>query len=71
MACNSLGLDEERRLPAKLAAKAAISPAMRRMFLMASPDVGFKFYKEELGFWNVNDEAEHVVCMTRRGFKLG
>ena len=45
-------------------------PAMRRSFLLANPDVGRKFYSKELGFFDITDEAEHVVCMTRRAYDL-
>ena len=46
-------------------------PAMRRAFLLANPDVGKKFYSRELGFWDMSDEKEHVICMTRRAYELG
>ena len=41
-------------------------PAMRRGFLLANPDVGKKFYERELGFYDMNEEREKVVCMTKR-----
>lgn len=46
-------------------------PAKRRSFLMTSPDVGKRFYTRELGFWDVDDEKEFAVCMTKRYRKLG
>ena len=40
-------------------------PAMRRAFLLTSPEVGRRFYTRELGFWPVTEE-EKVFCMTKR-----
>lgn len=44
------------------------SPRMRRALLMASPDEGVKFYQKELGMYEISDEKEHVICMTRRRY---
>ncbi|KAK5175126.1 uncharacterized protein LTR77_000263 [Saxophila tyrrhenica] len=45
-------------------------PAMRRTFLVTSPEVGKRFYGRELGMWDVGDEKEHLACMTRRFFRM-
>ncbi|KAK3699216.1 hypothetical protein LTR37_016577 [Vermiconidia calcicola] len=45
-------------------------PAMRRAFLVTTPGVGKDFYTRELGFWDVREEQERLVCMTRRFFKM-
>ncbi|KAK3052188.1 hypothetical protein LTR09_006780 [Extremus antarcticus] len=45
-------------------------PAMRRTFLVTSPDVGARFYKQELGFWDVSEEKHQLACLTRRFFKM-
>lgn len=49
----------------------AALPAMRRGLLMASPGVGERFYSREMGFYNMTEESDHVVCMTRRAYKMG
>ena len=46
-------------------------PALRRGFLMTDPVQGRAFYSKEMDFWDVRDEAEYAICMTRRAFKLG
>lgn len=46
-------------------------PGMRRGFLMTSPEVGKRFYTRELGFWDVSEEKDFAVCMTKRYRKLG
>ena len=46
-------------------------PAMRRGFLMASPGAGKRFYETELGFWDVGEEREYALCMTKRYRALG
>ena len=46
-------------------------PAMRRAFLMASPGEGKRFYERELGFWDVGEEREYALCMTKRYRPLG
>lgn len=44
-------------------------PAMRRGFLLCSPDAGKRFYEKELGFWDIGEEREKgVICMTRKGY---
>lgn len=45
-------------------------PAMRRGMLLTSPDVGKRFYSRELGFYDVAEERDHMLCMTRRAYKL-
>jgi ribosomal protein S18 acetylase RimI-like enzyme len=46
-------------------------PAKRRALLMTSPDVGKRFYSRELGFWDVGEEKDFAICMTKRYRKLG
>ena len=46
-------------------------PAKRRAFLMTGPDVGKRFYTRELGFWDVSEEKDFAVCMTKRYRNLG
>lgn len=46
-------------------------PAKRRGFLMTSPVVGKRFYSRELGFWDVVEEKNFAICMTKRYRKLG
>ncbi|KAK3686532.1 hypothetical protein LTR37_019740 [Vermiconidia calcicola] len=41
-----------------------------RAFLVTTPGVGKDFYTRELGFWDVREEEERLVCMTRRFFKM-
>lgn len=41
-------------------------PALRRAFLVASPGVGKTFYTKELGFWDMHEERDRVVCMTKK-----
>ena len=45
-------------------------PELRRGFLLTSVDVGKRFYSREMGFWDMHDEREHVVMMTKRTWKL-
>lgn len=45
-------------------------PAMRRAVLMATPGEGQSFYARELGFYDMHDEHEHAIMMTRRGFRF-
>lgn len=45
-------------------------PALRRGFLLTDKIVGKRFYSRELGYWDMHDEHEHVVMMTRRMWKL-
>lgn len=45
-------------------------PAMRRTFLVTSPDVGARFYKQALGFWDVAEEKHQLACLTKRFFKM-
>lgn len=44
--------------------------AFRRGFLMASPGAGEEFYAKSLGFWDVHEEHDKCIAMTRRGFKF-
>ncbi|GAB7357630.1 hypothetical protein MBLNU459_g0128t1 [Dothideomycetes sp. NU459] len=46
------------------------TPHLRRAILMASPDEGKKFYNKALAMHDLDDEREHCVAMTRRGFKF-
>lgn len=41
----------------------AAMPALRRGMLLTTPDVGSRFYTRELGFYDVNEEKEHMICM--------
>lgn len=45
-------------------------PSMRRGILLTSPDVGKRFYSRELGFHDVLEEKDNMICMTRRAYKL-
>lgn len=45
-------------------------PAMRRTWLMTSPSVGKRFYSRELGMWDVVEEGQKAVCMTKRYYNL-
>ena len=44
-------------------------PALRRVLLAASPQVGKPFYARELGMWDVVEEKETVAIMSRKKFK--
>lgn len=43
-------------------------PSVRRILLMASPGDGKRFYERELGMYDIEQEREHMICMTRRMF---
>lgn len=45
-------------------------PALRRGMLLTSSDVGKRFYSRELGFYDVEEERDYMICMTRRAYKL-
>lgn len=45
-------------------------PALRRVLLAASPQVGKPFYAHELGMWDVVEEKETVAIMSRKKFKV-
>lgn len=45
-------------------------PVLRRVLLHAGPGAAAKFYARELGVWNVEEERDHVVVMTRRTYPL-
>lgn len=43
-------------------------PAMRRALLFTTPDVGKAFYNRELGFWDIAEEKESKIMMTRKAY---
>ena len=43
-------------------------PAFRRAFLLAVPDPGRKFYRDTLGCYDIDEEREHTIVMTRRAY---
>lgn len=45
-------------------------PAMRRTMLMTNPGIGKKFYQDQLRMWDVCEEKDRAVCMTRRFFNM-
>ena len=44
-------------------------PALRRGMLLTSAEVGKKFYSRELGFYDVDQERDYMICMTRRAYE--
>ncbi|RMZ01671.1 hypothetical protein D0860_07524 [Hortaea werneckii] len=44
-------------------------PALRRVLLAATPQVGKPFYAQELGMWDVAEEKETLAIMSRKKFK--
>ena len=46
-------------------------PQKRRSLLLTSPKVGLKFYERELGFRNVVEDRDHMICMASRGSGFG
>lgn len=43
-------------------------PALRRAFLVTGPSTGKAFYEKALGFWDVREEGDSLVAMTKKTY---